>query len=98
VFVTPYFLARCDSLLHYIGFHGKIDLENIEDRDVAEYLMRERKIKVWRDGWGHPFLLDMRALPYNQNTDLSVHPVVLELVAENPANEELLAQYRKNAY
>jgi hypothetical protein len=96
--ITPLFLARCDSLLHYIGFYGRVELYNLDDQDVAEHLMRERKVSVWHDEFQRTFLIHNASSPYTVSTDKSVHPVVLELAADNPANEELMIQYRKNTY
>lgn len=101
---TPYFRARCNSLLRYIAFVGSINEYQIhdEERDVLRQLVYDRKVAINRSGNLQTATFVVRDnTPYQNdktNQDSEPHPVVFHLAAENPANEEYVRVYRKNWY
>ena len=94
---TPYFRARCNSMLRYIALKDKVNNWSIDEDEVAvvRQLIRDNKIKQVPVG----DLVAVDCTPY-ENTHTQpggwINPIVLELATENPANENFVQVYRKN--
>lgn len=99
---TPYFRARCNSMLRYIALKDKISEYSIDDYEipVIRQLVADGKIQSLNFA-GLYHLVVVNATPYgddNTDTDPQPNPIVFHLASENPANEEFVRVYRKNWY
>jgi hypothetical protein len=102
--VNKYRLGRkcLNAMLSHLAFHGKISMpygENEQhEESVAWTLVDDGKAVMKRNSYGDRFLEHNGGIPYiiDEVESVGVHPVVLELAADNPANEELLKIIRKN--
>lgn len=101
--LTPYFAARCNSLLAYLFLKGKVFDWSIEDVDVVHILVADGKVRY--TAVGNYLMAVPGAQPYqhgnwpqrlNVNDSGRPNPLVLELAGENPDNEEFVRVYRKN--
>lgn len=94
---TPLFRARCNSMLAFIAFKGRVYDNDLEDGDAVRKLIADQKIRYVNVG---NFLMAVPgSQPYNNDgTDPEnrPHPLVLDLASENPANETFVKVYRKN--
>jgi len=96
-FDTPFFRARCNSMLAFIALRGRISDWDVIDEDVIRHLMYQNKIRYTPTG--NFLMLVPGATRYpndNTNPDPRPHPLVVELAAENPANETFVKVYKKN--
>lgn len=90
MFDTPLFRERCRSLHVFLALNGPTPKNKIEDVDVLHKLQRD-KLAYLRMNNVH--VVRPKSVTYKFEP---AHPTVLELAAENPANEEFLKGYRKN--
>lgn len=91
-----------NAMLSHLAFHGKIAMPHgdgeLHEEAVAWTLVDDGKAVVKRNSYGDRYLEHNGGIPYivGDSESVGVHPVVLELAAENPANEEILKILRKN--
>lgn len=90
-----------NAMLSHLAYHGKIPLpygENeYHEQAVAWQLVDDGKAVVSKNAYGDRYLCHNAGIPYIVGYEsVGVHPVVLELLADNPDNEENLKILRKN--
>lgn len=85
-------------MLHFLNWTGSVLVRSIQEdeREVVNHLLVDGKIKRVSDEFGIPSYKGVNAEPYYSDLHKQPHPLVLELAAENPANEENIRLYRKN--
>lgn len=99
MFVTPLFLARCDSFLAYLRVKGKIDAYRLDshEEDVAAYLHSQGKIRVRE--LEDVSVVNINAAPFNPSPVGEVEPLVWHMAVNFPtflADDNNMDIYRKN--